>query len=88
MISARWDEGGITIRGHAGYGPAGSDIVCAAVSILAETLGAGLPPREVKLGPGLAEFPHPGPEGEFLWRGLCLLAASCPDCVTVSRKYP
>ncbi|UNT92234.1 ribosomal-processing cysteine protease Prp [Allobaculum sp. Allo2] len=34
----------IQIKGHAGYAPAGSDIVCAAVSILYETLKRMLRP--------------------------------------------
>ncbi|MCB1172688.1 MAG: ribosomal-processing cysteine protease Prp [Leptospiraceae bacterium] len=32
----------VSINGHAGSGPAGSDIVCAAVSVLAENLEASL----------------------------------------------
>lgn len=35
-ISIRRD--GITISGHAGYAPAGQDIVCAGVSALTQTL--------------------------------------------------
>ena len=34
MICVERDERGVTLRGHAGYGKRGSDIVCAAVSIL------------------------------------------------------
>lgn len=32
------DTGGITVDGHAGYAESGKDIVCAAVSALAQTL--------------------------------------------------
>lgn len=39
MINVKTDlHSYISIEGHAGYAPAGSDIVCAAVSILYETL--------------------------------------------------
>ena len=36
VISVRKD--GITVSGHAGYAPAGQDIVCAGVSALTQTL--------------------------------------------------
>ena len=42
MIEVRRFEGGITIKGHAGYAPQGQDIVCAAVSTLAQTLIASI----------------------------------------------
>lgn len=38
MTQIRRYKGGITIEGHAGYGEFGSDIVCAAVSVLAQNL--------------------------------------------------
>ena len=38
MIQITADEGSITIKGHAGYAEIGKDIVCAAVSALAQTL--------------------------------------------------
>ena len=37
MIQITHTEGSITIDGHAGYAPAGQDIVCAAVSALVAT---------------------------------------------------
>jgi len=44
MTKVMYDEKNLTmeIRGHAGYGPPGADIVCAAVSILCQTLIANL----------------------------------------------
>lgn len=42
MIEISRFEGGITINGHAGYAPSGEDIVCAAVSALAQTLIASI----------------------------------------------
>lgn len=40
MIVIQMDRHGVTITGHAGYGPPGKDIVCAAVSVLVQTLAA------------------------------------------------
>lgn len=36
MIEIKADKGTITITGHAGYAPQGEDIVCAAISALAQ----------------------------------------------------
>ena len=38
MIVVHVGRQGITIDGHAGYAPKGNDIVCAAVSVLAQNL--------------------------------------------------
>ena len=40
MITIESSEGCITITGHADYAPHGQDIVCAAVSTLAQTFVA------------------------------------------------
>ena len=45
MIRIRLDQGEpfrLEVRGHAGAGPYGGDVVCAAVSALVETLSLGL----------------------------------------------
>ena len=42
MIEVSRFEGGITIKGHAEYAKYGEDIVCAAVSTLAQTLIASI----------------------------------------------
>ncbi len=47
-VKVRWERGQITrleVTGHAGFAPRGEDIVCAAVSTLAQTAVVGL--REV-----------------------------------------
>lgn len=36
----------VSVSGHAGYGPKGSDIVCAAVSMLSQSLAAALEQAE------------------------------------------
>ena len=38
MIEIHRHNGGVTIRGHANYARPGQDIVCAAVSVLVQTL--------------------------------------------------
>lgn len=47
MIRVRIDVDNLTLNmsGHAGYGPAGSDIVCAGASMLAGTLAAYISSR-------------------------------------------
>lgn len=42
MIEIKADKGTITITGHAGYAPPGNDIVCAAISALAQTFAASV----------------------------------------------
>ena len=88
MIRVQAGPGSLAIHGHAGAGPRGADIVCAAVSILAETLAASLPPEDSVLEPGRAEFRFsPGnPAAAFTLRGLELLAKNRPDAVFISKK--
>ncbi len=83
MIRVDHRPGKLTLRGHAGCGPKGGDIVCAAVSILVETLAGSLPEEDVRLGEGFAEFRFaPGnPEVKFVLRGLGLVAEAYPDAV-------
>lgn len=38
MIEVKRYSGGISVKGHAGYAPHGQDIVCAAVSTLAQNM--------------------------------------------------
>lgn len=38
LIEASVRRGGITVKGHANYAVSGSDIVCAGVTVLAQTL--------------------------------------------------
>lgn len=42
MIRVRFDGAQVTVSGHAGYAPAGQDIVCAAVSALVYALAGYL----------------------------------------------
>lgn len=42
MIEVSVKQDGITVEGHAGYAETGKDIVCSAVSVLTQTLIAGI----------------------------------------------
>lgn len=88
MITAVRTPGGLTIRGHAGYAAPGQDIVCAAVSILAETLASTLPSGAVRMGNGTANFRCSPSEMDFAWRGLSLLAHQYPENIALVKKCP
>ena len=88
------------IQGHAGAGPRGADIVCAAVSVLARTVNRVLSARNGITVKG--EFPERGefrveilgvsPEsreflagaGAFLREGLCSVAEEYPEFCIVN----
>ena len=44
VVRIKWDGGvlDMSVSGHAGYGPMGSDIICSAISMLTQTLAASL----------------------------------------------
>ena len=102
MICIAIDREALTISmdGHAGYADAGSDIVCAAASILAYTLAARW--REITGGAGMHAAFEPGracisinPEWnkradctsamDTIAAGFDLLAAKYPEYVMVQR---
>lgn len=61
MIQVSIRENGISVTGHAEYGPHGQDIVCAAVSILTQTLiksveGLTKDKIEYDISPGKADI--------------------------------
>lgn len=88
----------LTVAGHAGRGDFGADIVCAAVSVLVETLALGLnsvmaEPFEGSVNPGSADltFRQPiSPEAravvETIAAGLKDLAATEPDAVQYQER--
>ncbi len=83
MIRVYRTPGILVLKGHAGAAPKGEDLVCAAVSVLTETLRATLFPKESILEEGFAafRFAEPCPEAEFVCRGLRLLEKAYPDCI-------
>jgi uncharacterized protein YsxB (DUF464 family) len=108
VVTVVLDESGLLkscdIRGHAGAGKRGADIVCAAVSVLARTALAVLADRDgiaVRGGPGVrGEFfleaealSGPGREflaagGAFLVEGLRSVAAEFPKNCTLNIQKP
>lgn len=95
MITVTVDRKQLILSGHAGYGEAGTDIVCAAVSCLTWNLARGL---EVLTGDGIR---YQGKEGEAEFNlenlseagkllvdsffiGMCDIAENYPDCVTIN----
>lgn len=74
----------MTIHGHAAYGPKGQDIVCAAVSILWETLEDAIQDAGADIHSENAEA---GAWFAFVWRGLSQLAAQYPKHVSVRREW-
>ena len=80
-----WPEA-IRFEGHAGYAPAGRDIVCAAVSALYHTLVVNLQDRPGYVQDG-TELRCPGAAAQiaFVARGLEAIAAAYPECVRVER---
>jgi uncharacterized protein YsxB (DUF464 family) len=108
MISARFFYvgslcTGCTVSGHAGYGEAGEDIVCAAVSSAVQTVANlmtevyALPIREkvsektAEISLQLAGTPVEGDDVQHLFRGL-ELQLSCleemyPAYIQMERKF-
>ena len=80
----------LTIRGHSGYATQGTDIVCAAVSVLFQTLVNSLTEYTKDLVSARIE---PG-DGALMWRGQCskgarLLLDSCLlGLRDVAEQYP
>lgn len=79
----------ITVTGHAGHGPPGGDIVCAAVSALVQTLAEALerlaPERaswSLEEGNAVIRVEHPSQ------RTAVLLDAFCIGVTAISREYP
>lgn len=106
MIQASYEatEHHITLRGHAGAGIAGTDIVCAAASILMWTLIAAVqeqpeyhahvtinelePEMEVRCSPTEACTDGCTALFEAFWLGFELLEDNYPDNVRTERSIP
>lgn len=91
MIRVRAGERRITVSGHAGYAPAGQDIVCAAVSALAYALAGYLEETgqaaRSDIRRGYADIE--GAEGcgaafALVRCGMEQLAAAYPSCVEMT----
>lgn len=90
MIQAKITPTGVELSGHAGYAPAGQDIVCAGVSTLVHTLALALDDHgqlqtaEMRDGYTLivANVPD-SPYLDFAETGLAVLAKHFPKNVSV-----
>ena len=102
MTSVRYEPGSfaLTVEGHAGAGPYGQDLVCAALSILAATLEAAVSDRAETLLPSVCRGPgrlriscRPVPEScglcrsiyETVFTGFELLGSRYPEHVQTRR---
>lgn len=97
MIRVAENDAGVTVTGHAGHGPPGQDIVCAAVSALVQTLALSLDrlaPGETvcSMEPGSATIRYTSlsEKGRLLvcsfFVGIEAVAAAYPDNVTMTRR--
>ena len=92
MIHVTYGEDRVTVRGHAGFAPRGSDIVCAAASALVYALVGALEVkhclRELSMKPGqVSVAARGGCEAELsvLRCGLGQLAGKYPQCVRIEN---
>jgi len=92
-VSVRKD--GIVVSGHAGYAPAGSDIVCAGVTALTQELirsmeGLTDDRIETDIGSGIASIQYGdlSEKGKLLidsfFIGICMIAEEFPDYVRIT----
>lgn len=78
----------LRVRGHAGSGPYGHDLVCAAVSAVVQTAIMGL--REIDPGAGPGEIA----EGDVRWQGSAgpqgqaILLACIVGLRDIARSHP
>lgn len=94
MIEVSISKGAITVTGHAGYAPAGQDIVCAGVTTLTQTLIKSLEDLtedkiRYKISPGgvdinygnLSEKAKSLIDSFFI--GICMIAGEFPENVRI-----
>lgn len=95
MIEVGLRKDGIMISGHAGYAPAGSDIVCAGVTALTQELirsmeGLTDDRIETDIGSGMASIQYGdlSEKGKLLidsfFIGICMIAEEFPDYVRIT----
>lgn len=95
MIEVRFRPGNITVTGHAGAGPPGHDLVCAAVSTLVQTLVSSLEEltydkikSEIQPGRVVIEYRSLSAHGHWLvdsfFVGIQGVMESHPDRVCIS----
>ena len=96
MITVIRHKSGVTIRGHAQYAPHGSDIVCAAISALAQTFIASVEElttdeiqSDMAAGNVVIEYGALSAEGQTLlasfFVGVRMIAEAYPDHVRLTK---
>lgn len=97
MINIKICTDGITVTGHAGHAPPGEDIVCAAVSVLVQTLAVSIGELtadeityDMQHGNVVIRYKDLTELGKLLvesfFIGVNGIAASYPECIRVSRE--
>lgn len=99
MTKARmdWKHMVLELDGHAGYAPAGQDIVCAAISILSQALANALAEIDMKYGMARMEccMQEKGKmkiSAQVCWANLSMIRGCFEVAVTglrlLAEKYP
>ena len=89
MIEVTRGGGGINVKGHAHYGEAGKDIVCAGVSALAQTLVQSLEERtddtiQYDISPGTVDIKY----GNLSEHGQLLIDSFFIGVQMIADTYP
>lgn len=94
LIEASVRRDGITVKGHANYAVSGSDIVCAGVTALAQTLIKSIKDLtddkiEYEISPGRVDIKYGNLSEksktlvDSFFIGICLIADEFPDHVRI-----
>lgn len=94
LIEASVRRDGITVKGHANYAVSGSDIVCAGVTALAQTLIKSIKDLtddkiEYEISPGRVDIKYGNLSEksktlvDSFFIGICMIAEEFPECVRI-----
>lgn len=94
LIEASVRRGGITVKGHANYAVSGSDIVCAGVTALAQTLIKSIKDLtddkiEYEISPGRVDIKYGNLSEksktlvDSFFIGICMIADEFPEYVRI-----
>lgn len=94
LIEASVRRGGITVKGHANYAVSGSDIVCAGVTALAQTLIKSIKDLtddkiEYEISPGRVDIKYGNLSEksktlvDSFFIGICMIAEEFPEHVRI-----
>lgn len=94
LIEASVRRDGITVKGHANYAVSGSDIVCAGVTALAQTLIKSIKDLtddkiKYEISPGWVDIQHGNLSEkaktlvDSFFIGICMIANEFPDYVRI-----